>query len=281
MTTIREALQAARSKLDPHSPSARLDAEVLLAYVLGVSRAWLIAEGQRDLTGAQSSAFNALITRRAAGEPVAYIVGHREFYGNEFVVDRRVLVPRPETELLIDLALGWAGRRSEQGPLLIADIGTGSGCIAITLALKLPSARVFAVDLSADALEVAKLNVERHGVGDRVLLLHGAGCVPLPSPVDLVASNPPYTRLEEVDANVRQWEPHLALDGGGSDGFDLPRQLLAETRSYLRPCGAVAMEIAAWQGELARATAQHLFPSANVTVHRDLAGLDRTLLIET
>lgn len=281
MITIHEALGAAKATLNPHSPSARLDAEVLLAQLLGVSRAWLIAEGQRMLTDDQQAAFEQLIARRAAGEPVAYIVGHREFYGYEFVVDRRVLVPRPETELLIDLALGWAARRSATSPLLIADIGTGSGCIAVTLALKLPTARVFAVDLSADALEVAKLNVARHGVGDRVALLHGAGCAPLPSPVDLVASNPPYTLLAEVDANVRQWEPQLALDGGGSDGFDLPLRLLAETRSSLRPRGAVVMEIAAWQGALARSSAQELFPSAQVSVHCDLAGLDRTLLIET
>lgn len=280
MTTIRMALQKATQDLAGQSPTARLDAEVLLAHVLGFPRATLLAEGSTDLTAAQLQTFGEQIERRAALEPIAYLVGHKEFYGLDFIVDQRVLVPRPETELIVDLARAWEARRPPR-PLLIADIGTGSGCLAVTLAYHLPDAYVYAVDLSTDALAVAQLNVVRHGVMDRVELLHGAGCAPLPQPVDLLVSNPPYTVLAEVDENVRRWEPHLALDGGGARGFDLPAHLLHEMPPHLKAGGAVFMEIAAWQGPIAQQTAQALFPHAKIAIHKDLAGLDRTLAIES
>jgi release factor glutamine methyltransferase len=281
MITIRQALQAATAQLGPSSASPRLDAEVLLAHVLGTSRALVLAESRQELLPAQQAAFDALIERRAALEPVAYLTGHKEFYGYDFVVDHRVLVPRPETELLIDLALDWTTRRASVADLTIADIGTGSGCIAITLALKLPEARVFAVDLSADALEVARLNVARHGVAERVTLLDGTGCEPLPQPVTLIVSNPPYTILAEVDENVRRWEPRLALDGGDMHGFALPAWLLRQSPRYLAPQGAVLMELGAWQGQIAYETAAAVFPTARIMVHQDLAGHDRVLAIET
>lgn len=279
MSTLRQAVQAASAQLSEHSSSPRLDAELLLAHVLGTSRTYIMAESQRELSPAEQAAFGALVERRAALEPIAYLVGHKEFYGLDFFVDRRVLVPRPETELAVDLALAWAG--THPGALTIADIGTGSGCIAVTLAVKLPEARIFAVDLSADALAVARINVERHGVADRVTLLQGAGCAPLPTPVALLVSNPPYTIPDEVEENVRRWEPHLALDGGGAQGFDLPAQLLAEIPRYLTPRGAVIMELGAWQGELARQTSAQIFGPARITIHQDLTQRDRVLLIET
>lgn len=279
MTTLRQAVRTASAQLADRSSSPRLDAEVLLAHVLGVSRTYILAESQRELTAAEQTAFQALVERRAALEPIAYLVGHKEFYGLDFAVDRRVLVPRPETEQLVDLALSWAAARS--GEVTIADIGTGSGCIAVTLAVKLPQARVFAVDLSPHALDVARINVERHGVAERVTLLHGAGCAPLPEPVALVVSNPPYTILNEVEENVRRWEPQLALDGGGAQGFDLPAQLLEEIPRCLKPQGAVIMELGAWQGQLARQTAARIFGSACITLHQDLTQRDRVLMIET
>ncbi|HEY0606809.1 MAG TPA: peptide chain release factor N(5)-glutamine methyltransferase [Herpetosiphonaceae bacterium] len=279
MTTLRQAVQTASAQLADRSSSPRLDAEVLLAHVLGVSRTYIMAESQRELSTAEQAAFQALVERRAILEPIAYLVGHKEFYGLDFVVDRRVLVPRPETELLVDLALAWAAAYS--GELTIADIGTGSGCIAVTLAVKLPQARVFAVDLSPDALDVARINVERHSVADRVTLLQGAGCEPLPESIALIVSNPPYTILDEVEENVRHWEPHLALDGGGAQGFDLPAQLLAEIPRYLKPQGVVIMELGAWQGELARQTAAQIFGPARITIHQDLTQRDRVLMIAT
>jgi release factor glutamine methyltransferase len=279
VTTLRQALQAATAQLADRSLSPRLDAEALLAHVLNVSRAYILAESQRELKTAEQAAFQALIERRAALEPIAYLTGRKEFYGLDFVVDRRVLVPRPETELLVDLALQWAARHD--GPLSIADIGTGSGCIAVTLAVRLPQARVFAVDLSVDALDVARINVERHAVAQQVTLLQGDGCAPLPEPVALIVSNPPYTILEQVDENVRRWEPHGALDGGGAQGFDLPAALLAQFPRYLKPAGTVIMELGAWQGDLARQTAARIVDGAHITIHQDLARLDRVLMIET
>ncbi len=280
MTTVREALQQATSRLAAASPSARLDAEVLLAHLLHVRRAALLADTQRRLDPLQLAAYKQLVARREALEPVAYIVGHKEFYGFDFLVDQRVLVPRPETELVVERALEWAARRAS-AIRSIADVGTGSGCLAITLALLLPAAEVYAVDLSAAALEVAKLNAQRHAVQQRVSLLQGAGCEPLPHAVDLIVSNPPYTVLTEVDENVRRWEPGLALDGGAANGFAIPREILGQARRFLLPGGALFMELGAWQGRQALDAARALFPDARVALYQDLAGLDRVVAIET
>ncbi len=279
MPTIAQALHNATTQLSATSPTPRLDAQVLLADLLGVSRTLLLMEGQCSLGEPDHMRFQDLIARRAALEPVAYIVGHKEFYGLEFAVDERVLVPRPETELLVDLALHWC-QQQPIGALQLADIGTGSGAIAIALAVHLPLAHIYAVDLSHDALAVAQANVQRHGVADRVTLLHGDGMAPLPHALDLIASNPPYTVLANVDENVARWEPHAALDGGGDGGWTLPAGLLHDMPPYLHPNGAVVMEIGAWQGAQAMATAQAIFPHARCTIYQDLAGLDRVLQIE-
>ncbi len=280
MTTIQAALQHAAARLAHVSPTPRLDAEVLLAHVLHVSRAQLIIARDQPLDPEVVERFESLVRRREALEPVAYLIGHKAFWGRDFVVDRRVLVPRPETELIVERALTWAAARGAP-PATIADIGTGSGCLAVTLAIEFPQARVWAVDLSSDALDVARINVERHGVGDRVRLLRGDGFAPLAPPIELIVSNPPYTILAEVDENVRRWEPHLALDGGMGAGFALPARLIAESPRYLASGGALLMEIAAWQGDMARAAARQAFPDATIAVHRDLAGLDRVLEIIT
>jgi release factor glutamine methyltransferase len=280
MTTIHQALHDATTRLTAASSSPRLDAEVLLAHVLSMSRARLIAERDQPLDADMIARYESLVRRRESAEPVAYLIGHKEFWGLDFFVDQRVLVPRPETELIIERALAWVKERGSP-PAIIADIGTGSGCLAVTLAIQFPEARVWAVDLSADALEVAQINVARHGVGDRVRLLHGDGFGPLAPPIDLIVSNPPYTILDEVDENVRRWEPHLALDGGHGDGFAIPARLITEAPHYLATGGALLMEIAAWQGAAALDAARESFPHAAIAVHRDLAGLDRVLEIIT
>ncbi len=280
MTTVRQALQQASVALASVSASPRLDAEVLLAQVLGTSRVAILADADRPLEPPQWEAYNELIARRAALEPIAYITGHKEFYGFDFVVDPRVLVPRPETELIIELALDWWPRKLLQANT-IADIGTGSGCLAVTLALLLPQAHVYAVDLSRDALEVARLNAQRHDVASRVTFLHGNGCQPLPELVALLVSNPPYTVLAEVDQNVRRWEPQLALDGGAERGLAIPIHILRQAPSYLLPGGQLLMEIGAWQGVAALEVTQRAFPQARVRLHQDLAGLDRVVAVET
>lgn len=285
--TIAAALAQATEHLRATSPTSRLDAELLLAHVLGWGRARLLAEGRAPLAAAQQAAFAALVGRRAALEPVAYLVGHREFYGLDFLVDARVLVPRPETELLVDLAITRSrsqeprtGDESAEDRFLIADIGTGSGCIAIALAVNLPGAQIVAVDRSRDALEVARTNAERHGVAGRIALREGDLLAPLVEQVDILVSNPPYTILHEIDEGVRRYEPHAALDGG-ADGLDLYRRLLAGAPAVLRPGGAVLLEIGATQGPAVAALARAAFPQAQVAVHQDLAGLDRVIAVET
>lgn len=280
MITVRQALQQGSAELAQASASPRLDAEVLLAQLLGTSRVAVLAAGERRLEPPQVQAYHALIARRCALEPIAYITGHKEFYGFDFLVDQRVLVPRPETELVIEQALAWWSRQSLP-ELTIADIGTGSGCLAVTLALLLPAAQVYAVDLSLDALEVARLNARRHGVEHRMTFLHGRGCEPLPQAVTLIVSNPPYTVLADVDENVRRWEPHLALDGGAERGLAIPAQIMRQVPTYLLPGGLLVMEIGAWQGAAASQTARRVFPGAKVMLYQDLAGLDRVVAVET
>ena len=274
--TPGDAIAWAVETLRDTSETPRLDAEVLLAHTLGWSRARVLSRLQETISDEMLQQFRTLILRRAAREPVAYLVGRKEFYGLEFVVDRRVLVPRPETETLVDAALEWAKQRP--GPLVIADIGTGSGCIAVALAVHLPQAHIYAIDLSSDALAVARQNVIRHHVDASVTLLTGDLLAPLPQPVDLLVSNPPYTVLDEVDPGVRTHEPRLALDGG-SDGLAVYRRLFAAAPSALRPGGALMLEIGATQARAVVDLARRAFPSAAVYVQRDLAGRDRVVAV--
>lgn len=276
--TCAAALRQAAQTLAATSPTPDLDAAVLLGHVLGLGRAALLAERDRRLSPAEWHDFSRLIARRAELVPVAYLTGEREFFGLPFWVDQRVLVPRPDTEILVERALAWMGGRG--GELVAADVGTGSGCIAVALAVAAPRSRIYALDISPDALEVARRNVERHSAGDRIVLLPSDLLDGLPEPVDLVVSNPPYTLIDEIDEGVRRHEPHLALDGG-PDGLAVYRRLIPAALAALRPGrpGAVLLEIGAWQGaevaDLARAAA----PRAVVKLHQDLAGRDRVVEI--
>jgi len=289
LTTIAQSLAWATHDLRATSETPRLDAELLLAYVLGWARARLLAEGRLALTEAQATAFYELVTRRTALEPVAYLIGHKEFYGIDFLIDRRALMPRPETELLVELALGFARRRTKDErrnpssaqlrPSSIVDVGTGSGAIAIALALHLPEARIAAIDISPDALALARQNVERHGLTERVRLLQGDLFGPLTEPVDMIVSNPPYTILADIDEGVRRYEPHLALDGG-ADGIDLYRRLLGQAPDYLRPGGVILLEIGATQAAVVMELARRAFPAAIISAHQDLAGRDRVVVID-
>ena len=275
--TVGTLLREATAQLSATSATPRLDAELLLAHVLGWPRARLLAERDDQPTEAQTATFAALIARRSALDPVAYLVGHKAFYGLDLEVTPATLVPRPETELLVELTLALAHeRRGER--LVLADIGTGSGAIAIALASHLPTATIYATDVSAAALEVARRNVVRHGLSERVRLYHGDLLAPLPGPVDLLVSNPPYTILAEVEPNVYAHEPHVALDGG-PDGAAIYRRLVAQLSDYVRPGGAVLVEIGAWQGALVASLLRALFPTATVSVHQDLAGRDRVVRI--
>ncbi len=220
--------------------------------------------------------------RRENGEPLPYILGHWEFYGLDFLVTPAVLIPRPETELLVEHALDWL--RHHPACHRVADIGTGSGCIAIALATTIPDLQVFATDLSPQALEVARQNVAHHGVSERITFVQ-ADLLELPDEFhsrlfDLIAANLPYIPRPTLgDLPVSRFEPILALDGG-DDGLDLIRRLVHKAGDHLSPHGCLLLEIEASQGEKAIALAQDAFPQARVTVIPDLAGHDRLVLVE-
>jgi release factor glutamine methyltransferase len=261
--------------------SPRLDAELLLAHVLGANRAAVLARPERKLTPKELTSFRYLVARRAAREPLAYIVGHREFFGLEFNVDPRVLIPRPETELLVEHALNLA--RQMPAPIQVADVGAGSGAIAVALAVHLPQATIYALDDSAGALAVTAVNARRHGVVDRVHCLQGDLLSPLPGPVDLIAANPPYVSTgewQDLIPEIRNYEPRTALDGG-PDGLSLIRRLLATAGASLRPGGALLLEIGAEQGQAVTALARESLPQAGVQLVLDYAGLDRLVVART
>ena len=250
----------------------RLEAEMLLARVTGLARPLLLAHPERPLSVHDVASYRGLVSRRASGFPLPYLTGNVEFYGLEFAVTPEVLIPRPETETLVDLALA---RR----PRVVVDVGTGSGCVAVALAARLPCARVYATDLSAAALRVAAANARRHGVHGRVRLIQGDLVGPLAGPADLVVSNPPYVAEREwalLPESVRRHEPRLALDGG-KDGLGVFRRLLAAGPRVLKPGGTLLVEMGASQGAAATIVARSLLPGARVSVHPDLGGRDRVL----
>lgn len=278
MITIRQAWQLGRAQLH-RSPSPALDARLLLAHVLGRDHTYLVAHDDEALTAAQAAAYDQLLARAAADEPVPYLIGRAPFYGQEFVVSPAVLIPRPETEQLVEAALVWGRGR---GPLRAVDVGTGSGCIAVTLAHHWPEAVIVAVDMSAAALAVAQANAERLAAG-RVALVRGDLLAAFGPGFDLIAANLPYVTRQEwtmLPDGVKSYEPALALDGG-TDGLDAIRALLPQAAERLRPGGLVLLEIGWRQGAAAAALARAAFPAARVEVRPDFAGHDRLVAIQT
>jgi release factor glutamine methyltransferase len=226
---------------------------------------------------AQQSHFDALVDRRTLGEPVAYLTGHKEFYGLDFVITRAVLVPRPETESVVETCL----RALPEGEIShLADIGTGSGAIAVSVAVNRPQAWVFATDISAQAIEVARQNCLRQGVADMVSLFVGNLLEPVPQRVNVIAANLPYVSAGEAAPEVATWEPHVAVFGGGDDGTKLIKEFLAQAPDYILPGGTVIMETAYSQGAIVSELAGKAFPGAQVQVHKDLAGYDRVVVIK-
>ena len=266
---IDAALRAARTRIDG------VDAELLLAHVLGVSRGWLFAHADDDLAPDRQAAFDALVARRAAGEPVAYLVGLRGFWSLDLKVTPATLIPRPETELLVDLALEKlpAGRT-----LRVADLGTGSGAIALAIAHERPHADVVATDASAAALEVARANAAAHGL-DRVDFRLGAWCTPLgDARFDLIASNPPY--IADADPHLARgdlrFEPRSAL-AAGIDGLDDIRTLARDATAHLVDGGWLLLEHGFDQGRVVR-DLLHAAGFVDVETRQDLEGRDRVTL---
>lgn len=259
------------------SESPRLDAEVLLAHVVGCKRIDLygMRHGE-EATAEIRQRFKELIKRRVEGCPVAYLVGKKEFYGLDFAVSAAVLIPRPDTEVLVVEVLAEAKKRPAAK---ILDIGTGSGCIAISVAKKVPTAEVTATDISADALTLAKANAEKHGVRIRFLQGDIFSALAADERFDVIASNPPYIPsgdIPKLPIGVRGYEPHLALDGGG-DGFAVFERLVERARGFLNPGGILLIEIGSPQEKPAREILQRYAEYQLAPTIFDHAGHPRVL----
>lgn len=287
--TLGEALSLAERRLRavPESESAALDAQLLLAHVTDLARTTILAYPERPLTPEDAERYAALITRRVAREPVAYLTGHREFMGLDFLTDARALIPRPETELLVEAALAEVRARlaepTSPAPV-VADIGTGSGAIAVALARLEPRlATIYATDISADALALARENAQRMGVAARIRFLEGDLLLPLSEPVDVLLANLPYVAPRDAPTladDVRRYEPSLALYGD-DDGLGHLRSLFVQMPGRLKPGAAVMLEFGYDQRTAVVALAQPTFPDADIRIVADYAGWDRLAVIRT
>ncbi len=275
---VGEALRAASVRLEPVGETGALDASRLMEFVTGRDRAGLMLAAGVALDAATQSAFEALVERRAHGAPVAYLVGNAGFYGRTFLVDERVLVPRPESEHVVEAVIDdLRARRKASG--IIVDVGTGSGALGITLACELPDLAVYATDISADALSVARRNAARNNVFQRCTFLAGDLLAPIErfgERVDAVVANLPYIPAAALPPapNPASFEPRIALDGG-ADGLDVYRRLLAQLDRVLAADGAVFLEAAPGTIEPLSALVERTFPTAYLEIGEDYAGLER------
>jgi release factor glutamine methyltransferase len=281
MASIRQAIRETHQTLEAAAiPDARLEAEVMVMTVMRMTRQNIFAEQESEVPGHLSQDLAAILAQRLERTPLAYILGYREFYGINVLVTPDVLIPRPETEGIVEHTLFMALMGMETRELTIADVGTGSGAIAVNLAIHLPAARIFAVDISEPALDVAAYNIRGHSVADRVQLGHGDLLEPLPEPVDLIVANLPYIptgRLPTLQPEVQQ-EPQLALDGG-PDGLDVVRRLMAQAPGKLNAPGIILLELDPEQFPAAEAIALQHFPDAEISAEQDLTRRDRIMVI--
>jgi release factor glutamine methyltransferase len=295
VTTVADLLRAGTERLRASgSESARLDAEVLLGHAVGIDRTAIAAHPEAPVGTGAAARFEADLVRREQGEPVAYIRGFKEFHGLAFGADVRALIPRPETERLVELAerevmgrLTAATRRPGARPLRVVDVGTGSGTVAVALAVALrrrgirDEVELLATDDSPDALELARENAVGHSVGDRILFLEADLLPPvIASPWDLVLANLPYVRRDAIDGLpiAASFEPRHALDGG-DDGLEVIGRLVSRLPEALRPGGVALLEIGADQREAIVGLVDRVLPGWAVDVERDLAGLPRVARI--
>lgn len=271
--TIADALRWGRQQLAA-LPNPAGNSRQLLSHILGVQPSYLVAHGEMALPGRDEQSYRALVQRAANHEPIPYLLGYTPFYDSDFIVSPAVLIPRPETEQLVELVIGWAKQR---GPLRLVDVGTGSGCIALTLAGHLPQATIEASDISAEALAVAAHNAKR--LGRLVTFHHGHLLQPITGRVEAVVANLPYIADDEwtiVDDGVKWYEPAGALRGGPK-GLDLIQQLLQQAIDTVNQ--AIFLEIGWQQGLAVQQLAQQFFPTAKIEILPDFAGRDRFVTI--
>ena len=278
---LREALRSATQTLHKAGiADSFVEAELLLSHVLGMSTTQLYTEPERSLTSAETEHLWRLVRRRLDHEPTAYILGRCEFYGIDFYIDCHTFIPRPETELLVEKAVELAYRVSHPGrQITVADVGTGCGAIAISLALALPQAKIYATDISVSALQVAEINCQRHGVDSRVEFLQGNLLEPLPQPVDMIVANLPYIKdceFKDLSPEIIDFEPMTAL-GGGKDGLDKIQQMLEQMPGKLNYGACFLLEIGQGQGEMATSLISSYFPQASIELIFDLGGIPRVV----
>ncbi len=282
MPSIAELLNKISSRLETHSDTARLDSQVLLSYILDKPRTWILAHPETRLSQEQTHQLEAALARLEQGEPLPYVLGHWEFFGLDFYINPDVLIPRPETELLVEQCLEWLDKQPTRR--WIAEVGTGSGCIPVSLAKHLPDLKILTVDISLPALKVAHQNLIKHQVADQVYLLQGdmlGGVSPAPSNrFDLICANLPYIPEGILKTlPISHWEPRLALSGG-EDGMYFISRLFQEVPHLLAPAASLFVEIEASMGNSVRTLSLQHFPQASVTVLQDLAGRDRLVQVD-
>lgn len=281
---MRQSLNAARSSLRSGGiVEWQVEAEVLLRHVLDLGRSEFLAlvyGNDISLTDAQSLLLQSLISRRLSGEPLAYIVGRREFYGLELEVNKHVLIPRQETEILVDITLEHLASSNSFSPTVV-DLGTGSGAVALAIATHAQTANVVAIDVSKDALEVARRNAANLGLSANIQFVHGDMLTPIHGPINVVVSNPPYIpsgEMRDLAVEVRR-EPQMALEGG-DDGLDPLRRLMDQSAARLAQGGMIVVELMPEQMNDARALAVETFGSkVEVSTQRDLMSNERALII--
>ncbi|MDF1512726.1 MAG: peptide chain release factor N(5)-glutamine methyltransferase [Anaerolineae bacterium] len=276
--SVRQALADASGLLSPVTGSPRLESQLLLAHVLKLPRIDLLAHPEAVLDREQEQQFTVAVQRRVNGEPLPYITGSIEFFGHRFHVTPDVLIPRPETEMLVELTLAWLAQRPDA---VVVDVGTGSGCIAVAVAAAWCSGTIIATDLSYPALRVAYHNAEQHHVAGRTTFINCDLIPPVRGKVDAIVSNPPYISQQEQPVLPRSlhYEPYTALFAG-SDGLHVVRRLLHQAGEKLKPDGLLLIEIGAGQGKAALHLAQANFPTARVELLKDLSGLDRVIRVQ-
>jgi release factor glutamine methyltransferase len=271
-------------RLAPISDTPNLDASVLLAHITGKSRTWVMAHPELTLSKKQHKQLEDTLTRLEEGEPLPYILGHWEFFRMEFDITSDVLIPRPETELLVEKAITWLQQSKVRRT--VADVGTGSGAIAVSIAINVPGTNILATDISLAALKVAQRNANKFGVSHRIDFVQCDILPPHPDSLsteqhfDLICANLPYIltwTLRSLPIFGR--EPTIALDGG-ADGLDLFRKLMAVAPEWLAPNGLILLEIEATRGIQALNLAYDMFSQAEIHLHQDLTGRDRLLEIQ-